>query len=268
MASLKPTTGSFGNGIPFIRFGSGEGKLAFFPGGPGNEMPSGLMLRMMISSFKPFVEDYTVYMMMRKSNLPNGYSTRDMSEDYASVMKDELGGPVDVIGTSYGGLIAQHFCADHPHLVRRLVLAMAAYRVSDAGKELDTLVAKLQSQGKWGAAYATEISGMFRKGVKKYLFRLLMRLLFLTKRKPPTYPADPLIEAEAETNHDTKERLPEIKVPTMIIGGDDDFFFPAELCRETVAGIPNAKLVLYEGLGHNASFDKRFNKDILAFLGE
>jgi len=38
------------------------------------------------------------------------------------------------------------------------------------------------------------------------------------------------------------------------------------LLPETAAGIPNANLVLYEGLGHDAAFSKRFNEDILAFL--
>jgi len=268
MANLKVTTGRFGNGIPFMHFGSGERKLVIFAGGPGSEIPSGLMLRMMTSGFKIFTQDYTVYMMMRKSNLPSGYSTRDMSEDYATVIRDELGGPVDVIGMSYGGLVAQHFAADHPELIRRLVLAITAYEVSDAGKELDTLVAKLQSQGKWGAAYATGVTGVYQRGFKKYMFMLLMHLFFLAKRKAPAYPTDPLIEDEAETNHDTKEGLREISVPTMLIGGNEDFFFPAELYRKTAAGIPNARLILYEGLGHNAGFDKRLNSDILAFLRE
>jgi pimeloyl-ACP methyl ester carboxylesterase len=268
MAKVKIEKGHFKNGIPFIKFGNAERILASFAGGPGNEMPSNLMLRMMMKSFEPFTEDYTVYMMTRKSNLPSGYSTRDMSEDYATVIRDELGCPVDVIGTSYGGLIAQHLGADHPELVRRLVLALAACKVSDAGKELDTQVARFQSQGKWAKAYATAVSGMYQRGIKKYLFMLLMHLFFIAKRKKPAHPNDPLIEAEAEANHDTKERLVEIKAPTLVIGGDNDFFSPAQLYRETAAGIPNAKLILYKESGHNAGFDMRLNKDILAFLRE
>jgi len=69
-------------------------------------------------------------------------------------------------------------------------------------------------------------------------------------------------------NHDSKQRLAEIRVPTLVIGGDQDFFFPVELYRETAAGIPNAKLVLYEGVGHNAVASKRFAEDILEFLTE
>jgi pimeloyl-ACP methyl ester carboxylesterase len=51
-----------------------------------------------------------------------------------------------------------------------------------------------------------------------------------------------------------------------VIGGDQDLFFPAESYRETFAGISNAKLVLYKGLGHDAIMKRQFIEDVLAFL--
>ena len=268
MAKIKMTKGQFRNGIPYVRFGIGPRILVCFMGGPGNDMPPNFMLQMRISRFKRFVEYYTIYMLTRKLDQPTGYSTQDMSNDYAMMIRDELEWPVDVWGTSYGGLIAQHFAADHPNLVRRLVIGVAAYRVSDAGKELDSRVAELQSRGRWGKAYATEMSAIYRRGLKKYLFQFLMLLFGIFKRGTAAHPQDFLIEAAAEVNHDSKQRLAEINVPTLVIGGDQDFFFPAELYRETAAGIPNAKLILYEGLGHSAALSKRFAEDVLAFLTE
>ena len=81
-------------------------------------------------------------------------------------------------------------------------------------------------------------------------------------------PSDGLVEVEAEINHDfTSKQLAKIKVPTLVIGGAEDKFY---LNRETAEGIPNAKLILYEGFGHNAFDDNKhqFQKDILAFLKE
>jgi len=81
-------------------------------------------------------------------------------------------------------------------------------------------------------------------------------------------PSDGLVEVEAEVNHNFPlERLAEIKVPTLIIGGEEDPFY---LTRETAEGIPNAKLILYEGFRHNAINDNKlqFQKDILDFLKE
>jgi len=65
--------------------------------------------------------------------------------------------------------------------------------------------------------------------------------------------------------HDSRNRLAEIKVPTLVIGGDSDYYFPAELYRETAAGIPNAGLILYRGKGH-VIFGEEFDQDVLAFL--
>jgi len=258
--------GVFGNGIPYVRFGKGESNLLVFSGGPGNDLPSGFMLRMFTSGFKRLAQDYMIYVVTRKLGLPEDYTTRDMSEDYATLITGEFdGGPLDVIGTSYGGLIAQHLAADHPDLIRRLVIAMAAYRVGDEGRELDMKFAELMSQGKMREAFTTMILILYPGGIKKHFWKFFMWLFAPLMMKTPTHPSDPLVEAKAEYEHNTKNRLAEIKVPTLVIAGDKDFYFPAALYRETAEGIPNAKLILYEGVGHMI-MGKQFDEDVLAFL--
>ncbi|MFB0502694.1 MAG: alpha/beta fold hydrolase [Candidatus Bathyarchaeia archaeon] len=261
----KVITGYFESGLPYARFGSGLRNLVVFEGGGGfeNKPPSGLMLRMYKGSFERILQEYTVYSVTRKHGLPAGYSIRDMSNDYATMIRDEFGGPVDIMGISTGGPIAQHFAADHPDLVRRLVLAMTGYRLSEEGKELQRRLCDLARQGKWGKVSSTMIDGVYPQGIKKHLFKLLM-WLFGTFAAPND-PSDFLVTLEAEDKHDFKDRLVEIKVPTLVIGGEEDFFYPI---RETAAGIPNAELILYEGFGHNAMFDNKhqFQEDILAFL--
>ncbi len=262
----KVTTGYFESGLPYARFGSGLRNLVVFEGGGlENKPPSGLMLRMYRGSFDRIAQEYTVYSVTRKPGLPAGYSIRDMSDDYATMIKDEFGGPVDIMGISTGGPIAQHFAADHPDLVRRLVLAMTGYCLSKEGKELQRRLCDLARQGKWGKAYSTMISGVYPRGIKKHSFKLLM-WLYGTFAAPGD-PSDMLVTLEAEDKHDFKDRLVEIKAPTLVIGGEEDFFYPI---RETAAGIPNAELILYEGFGHNAMFDnkRQFQEDILAFLNK
>lgn len=83
--------GVFGNGIPYVRFGKGENILLGFSGGPGNTLPSGFMIRV-LGHFKHLAKHYVIYVLARKSGLPKGYSTRDMAEDYATVIKDEFDG--------------------------------------------------------------------------------------------------------------------------------------------------------------------------------
>jgi proline iminopeptidase len=47
------------------------------------------------------------------------------------------------------------------------------------------------------------------------------------------------------------DRLGEITVPTLVIAGASDFVFPPEAQRQLVAGLPNARLSLIEGAGHD-----------------
>jgi len=259
--------GVFSNGIPYVRFGEGEDILLVFSGGPGNTLPSGFMFRV-FGQFKHLAKNYVIYVMSRKNGLPEGYTTRDMAEDYATVIRDEFdGGPLDVMGMSYGGLIAQHLAADHPELIRRLVIAMSVYRFSDEGNKLDMRFAELLSEGKRRAALRS-LDPMIEGGrIKKSFLKFFMGLIGPLMWSKPENPSDLLVEGKAEMMHDSKNRLAEIKAPTLVIGGDNDYYCPVELLRETAAGIPNAKLVLYEGKGHMI-MGKKFDEDILAFLNE
>lgn len=269
MAKLEATTGYFKNGLPYASFGNGAYKLVIFNALDfKHEPPSGPFLRMVVGAFGCFTDRYTVYLVNRKRGLPNGYSIGDMSEDYATTIRDELGGPVDIMGMSLGGSIAQHFAVDYPNLVRRLVIASCAYRGSDEGDKVAMRLRELVLAHKWRAASATLGDCMFANQAKRYLFRLLMWIFPMLYS--PTGPSDGVIEIEAVPNYeyDFKERLAEIKVPTLVVGGDQDIFYPATLLRETAAGIPNARLILYEGLGHGAMFTKQLARDVLAFLTE
>jgi pimeloyl-ACP methyl ester carboxylesterase len=58
-----------------------------------------------------------------------------------------------------------------------------------------------------------------------------------------------------------------IKAPSLVVGGDRDYYCPLERLRETADGIPNCRLVIYEGKGHMVT-GKMFEEDVIAFLNE
>ena len=265
MVKLEITTGYSKNGLPYTRLGNSPHILVIFDGLDfAHKPPSALMLRMLPGSIKHISESFTVYQVSRKPGLPEGYSMRDMSNDYADMIRDELGGPVDIMGLSTGGPIAQHFAVDHPNLVRHLILAMTGYRLSDNGKQLQRKLAELAREGKWRATAAT-LAGAMSSGVAKPFFVSLFWLFGKGMFGSPATPSDGVVEIEAEDKHDFKDRLIEIRVPTLVIGGEKDFFYPV---KETADGIPNARLVLYKGAGHTALMKRQFGEDVLAFLTE
>lgn len=256
-------TGAFPGGIPFVRFGRGPRPVVVFAGlGPDNRPQP--MSRMM---YRFLEKDFTVTVVTRRPGLPPSSTLADMAEDYAAMIATEFGGPVDVIGVSTGGSIALHFAADHPELVRRLVIHSSAHTLNENAKALQLEYARLAGSGEWRAASELMVGAMVpRRGLLRVPARWVAPLAaWLMSRRPPADASDLTVTVAAEDQHAFHDRLSEITVPTLVAGGSEDFFYSAALFRETAEGIPGARLALYEGMGHVAH-GKQFERDVLAFL--
>jgi pimeloyl-ACP methyl ester carboxylesterase len=266
MTETRDAVGYSRNGLPYNRLGHGRRTLVVFQGLQFENKPlTGLSARFALSMYGFLNREYTTYVVTRRPGLPDGYSMQNMADDYATMISDELGPPVDVIGTSTGGSIAQHFAADHPDLVRKLVLHSSAHTLGDAGKQAQLRVGQLARQRKWREAYVALLDLMMpRNALGRIGVALVSRLMSLSA---PGDPSDLIVTVEAEDRHDFKDRLAQITAPTLVIAGDQDRFYSETLFRETAQGIPNARLILYPGMGHAAS-GKRFERDVLSFLRE
>jgi pimeloyl-ACP methyl ester carboxylesterase len=148
-------------------------------------------------------------------------------------------------------------------LVRRLVLHASAHSLSDAAQEIQMRVGHLARQGKWRAASAALLGFMMRPGLFGKMTAAIGSLMMALTA--PDDPSDLIVTVEAEDKHDFRDRLPEIKAPTLVITGAKDPFYTETLLRETAEGIPNARLILYPGKGH-APAGKQFGQDVLTFL--
>lgn len=257
-------TGYSSNGLPYACFGNGTRKLAVFDGLDfRHRPPSGITLRMTYGYLSGLTKDYRIYIVTRRPGLPPGYSLRDMSNDYAIMIKNELGGAVDVIGVSTGGAIAQYMAIDHPDLVGRLVLVMTGSRLTEEARRLQREVAELARKGKRRAAYALLATAIIRKGIARHFFKWFMWLL--GPLMIPGDASDGIVEIEADDRYDLGDQLDKIRADTLVIGGEEDFFYAI---GDTARRIPNSRLVLYPKLGHNAMFvrGRQFGEEIKAFL--
>jgi pimeloyl-ACP methyl ester carboxylesterase len=81
----------------------------------------------------------------------------------------------------------------------------------------------------------------------------------------PGDPSDGIAEIEADDRYDLSDQLNRIKADTLVIGGEEDFFYAI---RETAGKIPDARLILYPNVGHNAMFvrSRQFGQEIRTFL--
>jgi pimeloyl-ACP methyl ester carboxylesterase len=215
---------------------------ARIPGGPStlvilegltleNKEPTGRALRLLRWAHKRYTRDYTVYQVARRPGLPAGHSTRDMADDYASWIGARFEGPVDVIGFSTGGEVAQYLAADHGERVRRLVLSDTGCRLGEDAKALLRAARDKAAHGRAAEAQAD-------------------------------------IAHHMDLGHDATDALSRIAAPTLVIAGSRDFFYPDPIVRETAQRIPQATLRLYDGVGHAVSktHKRRFEDDVLGFL--
>lgn len=271
MKTPQAITGYFRNGLPYNRVGFGPRTLVIIQGLVFENRPLSARWAPLYSRYYQYLaNDFTTYIVVRKPGLPPGYSMQNMADDYAVMIREELGGPVDVWGISTGGSLAQQFAADHPDLVLKLVIQASAYTLSDYTKRVQMDIAHLARQRRWGAAYAALANAtLANSGAWKEIAKPAVwagsRLAALAS--VPKDPSDLVVTIEAEDKFNLKDRLKRITAPTLVVAGDNDPFYPEVLFRETAAGIPNARLILYQGMGHPAG-GKQFRRDVLAFLRE
>jgi pimeloyl-ACP methyl ester carboxylesterase len=254
MAVTTTESGHLAGGLPFVRFGEGPRTLVVFP--PINDSLQDVThgARFFRWYFRRFIDEYTVYLVSRKRELPQGYTTRDMAGDYGEALGRDLG-PAHVMGLSLGGLVSQHFAADHPEHVESLVIGVAARGLGGEGREIVRRWIGLAREERWRELHAEMVVSMYT-GVRRPIYELLARLLGGTAVRNPAARADFMVSAEAALNHDADDRLGAIGARTLVVGGAQDRLFPAAIQRDTAGRIPGAVVRLIEGVGHGA-FDER-----------
>lgn len=266
MPMLYAARSGIAAGAEYIRFGRGRKNLILLPGlGDGLRTMKGMAIPMALY-YRCLAGDYTVYLFSRKSVLPAGHSTRDMARDLEAAMQ-ELGlEKASLVGVSMGGMIAQHFAADYPERVEKLVLVVTCARENPI---------LLESLAEWmGCAARNDHTALLDSNLKRiysdgyyrrnrWLVPLLGRLT-----KPGSYDRF-LTLAEACRGHDAYDRLHLVAAPTLVIGGEQDCSLGGEASRELAARIPGAVLKMYPQWGHGLYEEaKDFLPTVTEFLGK
>ena len=261
--------GTFANGMEYMTWGNGPKSLIFIQGGPGSVLPTGMMARLMERMFAPYLQaGYAVSTVTRCRHMPSGHTVADMADDYADVIRDEFGGRADVVvGESYGGMIAQYLAALHPERVGRVAVVAAGYVVSDWGKDVDGRLVTALTDGSRRDAGTVFAEYLIPGRRMQWLRRLVGPVLLPRLLGADTPREDLLTEIRAECDFDSREVLPRITVPVLLVSGDRDTFFPRHVIEQTAALIPGCRLVVYLGKGHvKTSMSGRVARDVLDFV--
>ena len=226
----------------------------------------GPMRRTHEQALQPWTRGRRVFYVNRRVGLPTGLSMRALADEHAFALQDAFDEPVDVLGVSTGGSIAQQLAADHPTVVRRLLLISTACRLGRAGRAAQRRVAARVRAGAPRQALAVAAAELVPPWRGRHLAALLawtfgVRLFGAQDLR------DLATTIEAEDEFDLA-MCPTVRSPTLLIAGGRDRFYETELFEETARLIPGCRLSLHPERGHiTVTAIPRTIAEGLGFLG-
>ncbi|KFU79122.1 Serine aminopeptidase, S33 [Amycolatopsis lurida] len=255
--------GVLAGGAPYLEFGTGSPLVVFRTVLPDSANPTGFARWAEVRSLKPLAERFTVLTVGRRPGLRPGVTMAELAAHHAEELRHRFDRPVDVLGLSTAGSLALQFAADHPGLVRRLVVGAAGTRLGAEGRRVQRRYADLLAAGRHRAAAMALAPTVADSRPGR---ALLAGLLGLASGRP----ADPdgmVAMLRAEDAFDIEDRLGEITAPTLVIAGSEDALYPLELAERVADKTRRGDLKVYPGRRHHTVMsDRRFTKDVFEFL--
>jgi len=252
--------------INYQIIGSGP-RVLFFNGSGGSIEGSQLLINAFAKTCQVLAHDQRG--LGKTSVLDGPYSMSDYAQDAAALLDHVGWQTTNVIGLSFGGMVAQEFAVTFPDRVDRLVLMCTS-----AG-------------GIAGSSYPLHKLAQLPTFERNKALRLLTDTRFtdewLTEHpedaeimrfqedRPDTQKTKLQIlgehlQLEARMVHDVADRLHLISSPTLITAGRFDGIAPLANSQAIAERIPNSTLNVYEGGHPFLSQDRQAMRDIRAFL--
>jgi pimeloyl-ACP methyl ester carboxylesterase len=189
--------------------------------------------------------------------------------DYADCLADFLAslgtGEMHIVGLSWGGTLAQCFYSRHRRNVRSLVLAdtYAGWKGSFTEEMVQERLAGCMRESElppeeWVPGW---IPGLLTDGAPPDLRSEVASIM------SDFHPAGYRLMTQVLADTDTRDLLPSIGVPTLLLWGRDDRRSPLSAAEAIRDSIPGARLVVIENAGHLSSAEQpaRFNAEVREF---
>lgn len=181
------------------------------------------------------------------------YGMAELADDAERVLAELDAGPVVWIGLSMGGMVGQELALRHPARVKALVIANSSSGYDEAARAgWRQRIATVESDGLEAIADAAMqrwFSEAFRAAQPATVARFRRRLTSTPK-------AGYLGCCHAILALDTSARLPQIRVPTLVIAGSEDEGTPVAMAETIARAIPQAELVVLQGAAHLSAIEQ------------
>jgi 3-oxoadipate enol-lactonase len=182
-------------------------------------------------------------------------SLPEIAAGVAAWIGSRTDGPVDLIGLSFGGMVSQHLTLDHPELVRSLTLldtspAFGLDGVTTPESWLASRIDAIRDPDPNAPSIEAVVSGLVGAGASAEVRRTMVESM----RAVP--PATLEAACTALIGHDTRARLHEIAVPTLVMVGAEDTETPPSYAEAIASRIPGAELLVVPGSGHLLNLER------------
>ncbi len=195
------------------------------------------------------------------------YTAELWADDFAALARHLGWRKVDVLGSSLGGCMAQAMAIRHPDLVRGLIV-IGGFSELDRAMEMNfslrkKIVAKL-GMGEELADFMG-LSTMTREFMETGEGFAMMKANQegVTANSPELYTAflDTILRWGGRLPGQAPgplytERLRDVRTPTLVVTGDNDYFIPARFSRKIADAVPGARYREIPGGGHIPFIEK------------
>ena len=234
--------------MDYAKFGTGSKRFVILPGLSVQSVMGAA--EAVAEEYKLISEEFIAFMFDRRKVVPDKYSIHEMAEDTVEVI-NKLGlTDIYLFGASQGGMISMDIAINHPDLVKKLILGSTSSYVHPN---------QLKNIEEWiNYAKAGDRQNLYLSfGEKLYPEETFAqyRDYFIETSKTVT---DEELEkfiilAESIRDFNLRDRVKEIKCPTLAIGAYDDNVLDADAIMEIAQNLDfraDFRLFMYGKYGH------------------
>jgi 2-succinyl-6-hydroxy-2,4-cyclohexadiene-1-carboxylate synthase len=183
---------------------------------------------------------------------PDGTTLKSVAAGFAQRLPADGSG--DLLGYSLGGRIALQLALDHPGRLRRLVLVSCVAGMRDPAERAarikrDEGLAQILEEDGIGSFLALWESNATLKPAKPLPHRVCETIRSMRMNQDPNGLAAALRSLGVGTMEDLWDRLPTLRVPTLLIAGEHDQRY-VKAMGEMAKLIPGARFEIVAGSGH------------------
>jgi 3-oxoadipate enol-lactonase len=198
------------------------------------------------------------------SDVPEGpYSLDQLAEDVHDLLQALKIEQTHFMGLSMGGMIAQVFALKYAHMLRSLILCDTMSQVAQQAKPIwDERIMIAETQGMEPHVEPT-IERWFTKPFRSSPVADRVRAMVRA-----TNPRGYIGCSRAIMGLNLTERLPGIRLPTLIIVGEEDPGTPVAASQAIHQKIKGSNLVILKSAAHLSNIEQAeaFNKSVISFL--